>query len=186
MKDKISDTDFELVNKVLKGNDSCFEELIHRHQSLVASVAMNMLGDWDEAKEIGHQVFIQFYKSLSKFKQEAKVSTYLTKISMNLSLNALKRRKIYVTRSYTLEHADLIHQSDLSTDIANKELINKGLQMLDEKHRSVVTLRMIQGYNTLETANILEIPKGTVLSRLKRGMDKLKIVLMNDLKYEHT
>jgi len=58
--------------------------------------------------------------------------------------------------------------------------------MLDEKHRSVVTLRMIQGYNTLETANILEIPKGTVLSRLKRGMDKLKIVLMNDLKYEHT
>jgi len=58
--------------------------------------------------------------------------------------------------------------------------------MLDEKHRSVVTLRMIQGYNTLETANILEIPKGTVLSRLKRGMAKLKILLTNDLKYEHT
>ncbi|HAV26661.1 MAG TPA: RNA polymerase subunit sigma-24 [Bacteroidetes bacterium] len=186
MKDKTSNTDFELVNKVLNGDDSCFEELINRHQSLVASVAMNMLGDWDEAQEIGHQVFIRFYKSLSKFKREAKVSTYLTRISMNLSLNALKRRKVYAPRSYTLEHAGLVYQSDLSTDIANKELINKGLQMLEEKHRSVVTLRMILGYDTIETANILGIPKGTVLSRLKRGIDKLKVILITDLKYEHT
>ena len=58
--------------------------------------------------------------------------------------------------------------------------------MLEEKHRSVVTLRMIQGYDTLETADILGIPKGTVLSRLKRGIDKLKVILINDLKYEHT
>lgn len=186
MRDKLTYTDFDLVNKALQGDDTCFEELINRHQGIVASVAMNMLGDWDEAQEIGHQVFIRFYKSMGNFKQEAKVSTYLSKISMNLSLNALKRRKTFAPRTYSLEYASAIKQVDASVDLANKELINKALQLLEEKHRSVVTLRMIQGYDTLETAKILGLPKGTVLSRLKRGMDKLKIILTNDLNYEHT
>ena len=179
-------TDFELIDLAIKGNENSFAEIVNRHQSIVASTAMNMLGDMDEAREIGQQVFIRFYKSINKFKKEAKLSTYLTRITINLTLNHLKRKQNFSSRSHNLDVAFGVSIKDHSSEIENKEIINKALQKLDENQRAIVILRMIQGYDTLQAAEILGIPKGTALSRLKRAMDKLKIILINDFNYEYT
>jgi len=181
-----SKTDFELIESAINGNEMSFAEIVRRHQSIVASTAMNMLGDMEEAKEVGQMVFVRFYKSMAKFQNKAKLSTYLTRITINLCLNNLKRRQNFSSRTNSLDIAYGVSTGDKLTDYENKEIINKALQMLDENHRAIVTVRMIQGYDTLQTAEILGIPKGTVLSRLKRAMDKLKIILINDFNYEYT
>ena len=176
-------TDFELIDRVIDGDKASFEVLVKRHQSLVASTAMNMLGDMEEAKEIGQQVFIRFYKSIHKFKKEAKLSTYLSRITINLCLNHLKRQKSFRNRQLNIDNAYSISEPHFSNTMETKEIINKALQKLDDHYRSVIVLRMIQGYSTLESAEILGVPKGTVLSRLKRGMDKLKIILKTEFNY---
>jgi RNA polymerase sigma-70 factor (ECF subfamily) len=177
-------SDFELVDLARAGKNAAFAEIVSRHKGIVATVAMNMLGDREDASEIGQQVFIQLYRSLNKFRKESKLSTYLTRITMNLCLNFLKRRKKFQSRSLDLTKAETRH-AVVPTNFEDKELINQALQMLDHKYRSVIVVRMIQGYSTLEAAEILNIPKGTVLSRLKRGMAKMKIILETDLKYKH-
>ncbi len=176
--------DFELINRAIDGDRGCFAEIVTRHKSTIATTAINMLGDIEEAKEIGQQVFIRFYKSMHTFKKESKLSTYLTRITINLCLNHLKRTKIMQSRSLELKVA--VHQTSehFSSDIENKELVNLTLQNLNEKHRAVLVLRMIKGYSTEETAQILDVPSGTVLSRLKRAMDHFKTILTNELKYE--
>jgi RNA polymerase sigma-70 factor (ECF subfamily) len=177
----INQSDFQLIDLAINGDDRAFKLLVERHQKTVATASMNMVGDMDIAQEIGQQTFIRFYKAMHSFKKEAKLSTYLTRIAINLSLNHLKRKKSFANRSLSLNTADKVQTATDTFD--NKQVVNMALQMLNDKHRSVVILRMIQGYSTDETATILDIPKGTVLSRLKRGLEKLKKHLKEDLDY---
>jgi RNA polymerase sigma-70 factor (ECF subfamily) len=111
------------------------------------------------------------------------LSTYIQKIAINLTLNEIKRRKRFFSmfsqkgnnEMYEYEIADF--DSEERRD-AN-ELVNKALMRLDPKFRIVVAMRMLQGYSTKETAEILEVPLGTVLSRLSRAQEQLKEILEN-------
>ncbi len=185
MQSIINKADFELVDLAIDGDENAFAQIIKRHKSSVATTAMNMLGDMEDAKEISHQVFIRFYSSLKKYQKQASLNTYLTRITINLCLNFLKRRKNFQNRSYELNTAMSVSSDNHYSDFENKELVNRALQELDDKHRTVIVLRMIKGYSTLETADILQLPKGTILSRLKRGMEKLKLIVEKDYNYEY-
>lgn len=180
-----NNTDFELVDLAKNGDEKAFEVLITRYKALVATTAMNMLADEEETKEIGQQVFIQLYRSLPKFRKEAKLGTYITRITINLCLNFLKRKSNFKDRSLELKSTYTYEVIAETNYFEHKELLNKAMQRLDEKQRLVVALRMIQGYDTLETADILKLPKGTVLSRLQRGMQKLKTILEKEFNYNH-
>lgn len=176
--------DFELVNLAIAGEESSFAEIVKRHQNTVATTAISMLSDTEESSEIGQQVFIRFYKSMAQFRKESKLSTYLSRITINLCLNHLKRKQNFRSRNLNLDLARDTEEPNFSQSFEEKEIVNKALQYLEEHYRSVIILRMIQGYSTQETADILGIPKGTILSRLKRGMDKLKRVLIEIYNYE--
>lgn len=179
----ISDT--ELIAQAIEGNQAAFAEIVNKYQQVVATAAMSMLGDMDLATEIGQQVFIRFYKAMGQFRSEAKLSTYLTRITMNLCLNHLKRNQNFKNRSLDITLASNTSSSEnFAKAQEEKELINLALQYLSEDQRSIITLRMIQGYSTQETSELLGIPKGTVLSRLKRAMDKLKIIITQHFEYE--
>ena len=119
--------------------------------------------------------FIRFYQALEKFKGESMVSTYLVRIAINLSLNEIKRRKRKNFLFADEEAGSHIGTHEDKTDL--KEMVTYELRRLDPDFQSVVTLRMIEGYTTEETAEILGIPLGTVLSRLSRAQKKLKLVL---------
>jgi len=173
--------DNELVEKAKAGDKSAFSALVMRHENAVAATVKGMLGDGDDALDVGQNVFIRFYNALNDFRGEAALSTYLTRIAINLSLNEIKRRQrrnlfFYrpVNGAYDLNQKDNSNWEEISD---TREVINKALQALEPKFRSVVVLRMIQGYSTQETAKILKLPVGTVLSRLSRAQEKLKIVL---------
>ena len=172
-------TDQEIIKRVFTGETDLFREIIVKYESQVASVIFGMIGKTPEADDIGQETFIRFYKNLKNFRGDSGVATYLTRIAINLSLNEIKRRKrknlLFMTNDN--ENMEIVDNSNNSEIKEDKDLIQKAIQNLTPKFRSVIVLRLIEGYSTQETANLLKIPVGTVLSRLTRAQKKLKEIL---------
>ena len=181
-------TDIELVEMARNGNPKAFQTLIQRHQKRVATTVLGMLGNTVEADDVGQETFIRFYRALPDFRGDSGVGTYLTRIAINLSLNELKRRKkrsflsFFTTANSNSDDSDeyevpIADNSETLEKYESKELVQKALLHLDPKFRSVIVLRLIEGYSTQETADLLNLPLGTVLSRLTRAQDKLKQII---------
>jgi RNA polymerase sigma-70 factor (ECF subfamily) len=171
----------DLVEASLKGDKSAFGEIVNRYQKMVARTVKGMLGDTVFSEDIGQEVFINLYHSLSGFRGEAKLSTYIQKIAINLTLNEIKRRKrFFSTFSQAGNHE--MHEFDIADSNAEeredaREIVSKALQEMEPKFRIILTMRMLQGYSTKETAEILDLPLGTVLSRLSRAQEQIKKIL---------
>jgi RNA polymerase sigma-70 factor, ECF subfamily len=170
-----------LVEASIGGDKVAFGEIVKRYQKMVARTVKGMLGDTVFAEDIGQEVFVKLYYSLPEFRGEAKLSTYIQKIAVNLTLNELKRRKRFSstfsqTGNHEMHEYDIMDSDDADRRDA-KELVEKALQQLDPKFRVIITMRMLQGYSTKETAEILDLPMGTVLSRLSRAQEQIKEIL---------
>lgn len=142
-----------------------------------------MLGPVEEADDVAQEVFIRFYRSLEQFRGDAQLGTYLSRIAINLSLNELKRRQRMQKRFLFWQRSDmsLPEPADEGMDpsrMDDQQLVRQALQQIDPDYRSVIVLRLLDGYSVKETAEILDIPMGTVASRLARGLDKLKEVIV--------
>jgi RNA polymerase sigma-70 factor (ECF subfamily) len=171
----------ELVKASLNGDKDAFGEIVNRYQKMVARTVKGMLGDSVFTEDVGQEVFIKLFYSLPEFRGEAKLSTYIQKIAVNLTLNEIKRRKRFFSmfsqkannEMYEFEIAD----NDIEKRTEASEIVNKALLAMDPKFRVIVTMRMLQGYSTKETSEILDIPVGTVLSRLSRAQTQLRNIL---------
>jgi len=171
----------ELVKASLGGDKQAFGEIVTRYQNMVARTVKGMLGDSVFSEDIGQEVFIKLFYSLSEFRGEAKLSTYIQKIAINLTLNEIKRRKRFFSmfsqkgnnEMFEYEVAD--HETQEKKEAS--ELVSKALMRMDPKFRIIVAMRMLQGYSTRETAEILDLPLGTVLSRLSRAQEQMKNIL---------
>jgi RNA polymerase sigma-70 factor (ECF subfamily) len=169
-----------LVSRLKNGDEAACRELIKRYEGPVAATVTGILGRGPDVDDIGQETFIQFFRSLPRFRGDSTIRTYLTRIAINLSLNELRRRRKY-DRFQTIEPAD--GQADVLTapDRPGAEdarlAVRQGLERLEPKYKAVIVLRLIEGFSTQETAKILGLPQGTVLSRLARGQDKLKAAL---------
>jgi len=178
-------SDEYLVNASLQGDEKAFEALVNRYKKMVARTVKGILiGDSTFSEDVGQEVFIKLYNSLSDFRGDAKLSTYIQKIAINLTLNELKRRKRYFSFFTHKSDCELYEYDIAGEDIENKydakATVEKALKTLEPKFRTIVVMRMLQGYSTKETAKILGLPTGTVLSRLSRAQDQLRKYLKND------
>jgi RNA polymerase sigma-70 factor (ECF subfamily) len=182
IKESYSGTDETvLIRASLDGDTKAFGEIVNRYQKMVARTVKGMLGDSVFSEDIGQEVFIKLYYSLPEFRGEAKLSTYIQKIAVNLTLNEIKRRKRFFSmfsqkgnnEMYEFEVADY----DTEERKEASEIVNKALMAMDPKFRIILTMRMLQGYSTKETAEILDLPLGTVLSRLSRAQEQLRNIL---------
>ena len=177
----IKDWEDEVIKASLDGDKRAFGEIVARYRKMVARTVIGMLGNSAIAEDIGQEVFIKLYYSLSKFRREARLSTYIQKIAVNLTLNEIKRRKRFFSMfsqkgeneiyEYEIPNHDTEERKEAS------EIVNKALLAMDPKFRIIVTMRMLQGYSTKETAEILNVPLGTVLSRLSRAQEQMKGIL---------
>lgn len=173
-------SDEQLINSVRGGDTRAFKEFVKRYESRVASTVIGMLGNCPEADDVGQETFIRFYKALGSFRGDSSVATYLTRIAINLSLNELKRRKRKFTlfsQSDTEQYKDIPDINSARFTVEDKYYVHQALEKLKPAYKSVVVLRLLDGYSTEETARILKIPVGTVLSRLARAQQKLKDLL---------
>ncbi len=182
MKDLSGLGESELIELAREGNDRAFGVIVSRYEQQVARTAIGMLGDTDEAEDVGQETFIRFYRSLHKFRGESALGTYLTRIAINLSLNEINKKKKTISLFYKNGETDesmyeVPQPGDKFAEADSKEQIDKALQQIDPDFRSVIVLRLIEGYSTRETAKILNLPLGTVLSRLSRAQKNLREIL---------
>ena len=184
-----TDEDIEFVLLCQKGDTDAFEVLVERHQKKMLNIAYRMMGDYDEACDVTQEAFLAAYKSIKKFKAEAKYSTWLYRIVVNYCKNRLKQ-----LRGKTIyENFSLNDSGGAKTDEIRNQLpandTNPGIEMenrerdarvqqcitsLEEEYKEVVILRDIQGLTYEEIRDILQIPDGTVKSRLSRARRALK------------
>ena len=182
-------TDAELIARARSGDDGAFAALVDRYERAVASTVIGMLGPGDDADDVGQETFVRFHRALGSFRGESSLKTYLVHIAMNLSLNALKRRRRsalrFVSRDGESDDGDPLVNLPVPRvgpdgDVDTRELqllVRAAVRRLGEKHRAVVVLRLFHDYSTKETAEVLGVPEGTVLSRLSRAMKELESML---------
>jgi RNA polymerase sigma-70 factor (ECF subfamily) len=170
-------SDSEIIDRILNGNPDLFRVLVERYKSPVAAIIKGMLGDCAEADDVGQETFIRLYNSLANFRGDAALKTYLIRIAMNLSLNEIKKKKrfnrstVFIDSGVNVDHDDGMLVSERTETM---EMIQKAIDSLDSRQRSVFILRIVEGYSTKETAKILKIPLGTALSRLARAINEMR------------
>jgi RNA polymerase sigma-70 factor (ECF subfamily) len=172
-------TDEELLDRARGGEDRAFGLLVERYEGVVASTVIGMLGPGDEAEDVGQETFIRFHRALERFRGDSSLTTYLTRIAINLSLTAIRRRRRWSDRfkgsTIAAAHVSSADNPEAELDRSlRSEWLWGGIQRLSSGHRAVVVLRMIDGYSTRETSRILGVPEGTVMSRLARAMERLE------------
>ena len=185
----VEDEDLRYVILCQKGDAEAFGVLVERHQKKMFNIAFRMLGDYDEACDVTQEAFLAAYKSIKKFKAEAKYSTWLYRIVVNYCKNRLKQLR----GSTRYENFSLNDSGEAKTDELRNQLpandANPGIEMekrerdarvqqcitsLAEEYKEIVILRDIQGLTYEEIRDILQIPDGTVKSRLSRARSALK------------
>lgn len=174
--------DAHLLQQARTGDQQAFRLLVERYEGQVAATVMGMLGAGAEAEDVGQEVFVRFFRSMDRFRAEATLATYLTRIAINLCLTTLAKRKRRawvgrLTGGATESGWQVADPAQADSQSDNRDWVQAGLQQLDPRFRVVLVLRLMEGYSTQETAEILGIRPGTVLSRLARGQDKLRNIL---------
>ena len=171
-------SDAELIQLTKRGNPEAFTKLVKRYERIVKNTTFSMCGQ-EAGKDVAQEVFIRFYRNLEQFQGASKLSTYLTRIAINLSLNEIEKskRKIenearYFDSEKPLSKVEKVHNYETN------ELIEKALAMLDPDFRTVVVLRLIDGYTVQETADMMGLPVGTIASRLNRAQLKLREMII--------
>jgi len=168
----------ELVKSAASVDQDSFKELVKILEPAVASTVIGMLGNCQEAADVGQETFIRFYKALKNFRGDSNVKTYVTRIAINLSLNEIKRQqRRRVLFAFDNKMSD---KGSEDVNIKKQEIMNMvehALSQLNPKFRAVVVLRLIDGYSVRETGEILDIPEGTVLSRFSRAQKRLRKLL---------
>jgi RNA polymerase sigma-70 factor (ECF subfamily) len=188
----IGDEDIEYVVLCQKGDVEAFAVLVERHQKKMLNIAYRMTGNYDDACDVVQEAFLSAYRSIKKFRQESRFSTWLYRIVVNHTKNRLKQVK---TLSHNQESfsdpAEIENERHLcqapSSEAPPLEQLEKRerevkvqecIGSLDDEHREVLVLRDIQGFSYDEIRDILNIPDGTVKSRLFRARTALKDCLV--------
>jgi len=147
--------------------DLTFNEIVKEYRTYVYRVALGLVGNQTDAEDVQQETFIQVYKSLSTYRGDAKISTWIYRITLRVSMRWLaKNRKPIVS----LQETEGIGQS-----ISNGEITDllEAINELPFAARTVISLISIQGLSHKEAAEILAIPEGTVASRLHNAKKKL-------------
>lgn len=179
--DKTANT--TLLAQVRQGDRQAFRYVVDQYQDTLAGTVVAMLGPSAEVDDVVQDTFIRFYQSIHRVNDDVNMMAYLKRIAINRSLDVLRRRKRMLARFISKDDDTTSFTEPAAPDEASPEshervaLVHRAIQTLPPKHRAVLVLRMIEGYSTEETADLLDLPYGTVLSRLSRAQKKLKKVL---------
>lgn len=185
----MSDNEKLLIDKAKAGDIAAFEQLIECYQRKIYNIALRIVGNYDDANDLAQEVLIRIYKSIGSFKQQSSFSTWIYRITTNVCLDDIRKRKnrkvISLDEEIKLDDGEMKRQivSDdlLPEDVAEKsemrKIVNDAINRLSEEHRIVIVLRDIQGFSYEEISQIVKCPEGTVKSRINRARQVLKNIL---------
>lgn len=181
-----------LLERAKSGDIIAFEELIGSYQKRVFNLALRIIGNYDDAADLAQEAFVRIYKAISSFKEQSSFSTWVYRITTNVCLDEIRKRKnrkvVYIDEDIQTDDGEMKRQvisSDPGPDEAAerseiRRIVNDAINRLPEEQRVVITLRDLQGMSYEEIARILELPAGTVKSRINRARLALKNMLSSE------
>lgn len=171
--------DNQLIDAALAGETAAFGDLVERHQDRLYNAMTHVLGSAEEARDVVQDAFVQAYTKLATFQRTAAFYTWLYRIAFNLAIS--RRRKHHPTesieRNRELSGNEPIDQSAPTDRLEHEERahqVRRALSMLSDEHRSILVLRDIDDRAYEDIAEILDVPVGTVRSRLHRARLQLR------------
>lgn len=171
--------DAGLIDACLRKDGAAWEEIVSRFRRRVFHIAYKFTGRHAEAEDLTQEIFLKLFRSLDKFNREADFSTWLGSVARHYCIDhyrASKReREVLVEDLVAFDHAPASSgnpQRNLE-DRDVRSLVRRGLDQLPQKLREAVVLRDLQGHSYQEIAARLDLPEGTVKSRINRGREEL-------------
>jgi RNA polymerase sigma-70 factor (ECF subfamily) len=174
-----------------RGETEAFAVLLERHQKSIFNLLYRMLGDYDDAAEVSQEAFLSAYRSIKSFRGDASFSTWLYRIAVNHANTRRKTLALAQQRTARLESSEPAGDgaSDPADALEKKELrerVQAALNGLESEDATIIVLRDLQDVPYEAVADILEIPIGTVKSRLHRARRALKARLAPYFKAKRT
>ncbi|MCS6816018.1 MAG: sigma-70 family RNA polymerase sigma factor [Blastocatellia bacterium] len=179
-------SDVQLVRRCLAGEEAAWEEIVRQYSRRIYSLAYRFTGNRAAAEDLTQEVFLRLYRALEQYDpREGDLANWLMRVARNLIIDDYRRR----ARTPTEEGEDLAdHEHHLRADERGdpqvqierrelSELIHAALAKLSPELRTCVILRDLEGLSYQEIAELLQIPEGTVKSRINRGRLELARVL---------
>lgn len=177
-----------LVQRCAAGDEAACAELMTEHQRMVVQLAINLLGDRDEALDLSQEVFLRVFRTIHRFRGQSSLRTWIYRIAVNQARN---RHRFWRRRhrgdqvsldAHVAAHGDVLSAEEAGPDrvLAQKELATKlqnALEHLPFDQRTAIILREIDGLSYEEIAYSLGVAIGTVKSRLTRARQALRLEL---------
>jgi RNA polymerase sigma-70 factor, ECF subfamily len=176
------DPDRALVDAAAGGSREAFDELIRRHQTAMITLACVLTGGRGDAEDLAQEVFVRAWKSLGRFRGESTFRTWLHRVAINVVRTSQAKqgrlRRLFATRDDDETPPEPASGEEaVDATLARRQVIDRALATLPEELRVAVTLRDLQGLDYKEIAAMLDVPIGTVESRIFRARQKLKPLL---------
>lgn len=179
-------SDEQLMSLFQGGDENAYIELVNRYKDKLINFIFNYLGDLESSEDVVQETMIKLYQKKHYYKEIAKFSTWLYTIAKNLANTELRKRKQRKTtllsqfskddKTYELPSNDPEPGQEIQTDIVNK-IIRDAVDQLSEKFKIVIVLRDIQGLAYEDISEIINVPIGTVKSRINRARLQLQVEL---------
>ena len=184
--DATLEQDAQLVQQCLQGNGSAWEELVRRHTRRVYNICYRFTGNGTEAEDLSQEVFLRVYRTLASYRSaHGGFATWMTSVTRNLLIDHYRRTK-HDRRTDSLEDAMPVVESKESSARRPDEQallgelgeqVQAALERLSPELREAVILRDLQQLEYGEIQQVLQVPEGTVKSRINRGRIELARIL---------
>jgi RNA polymerase sigma-70 factor, ECF subfamily len=161
-----------IINKSTKGELTGFSDLYKNYARMIRSVLYKFVQP-EEIDDLVQDAFIKIWNGLPRFKQNCKLKTWVYRVTYNMALDHVRKKKLK-TADVDLQR---ISSGSEENEILKKDLVQKSLTQLSEEHRAVLVLHSMEGLSVEEVADVLDVPSGTVKSRLHHARNKMHDVL---------
>ncbi|UJL46612.1 RNA polymerase sigma factor SigW [Virgibacillus sp. NKC19-16] len=173
------------IRQVKKGDQSAFEDVIALYQDKIYRHCFRMIGNTHEAEDIAQEAFIRAYVNIQSFDDRRKFSTWLYRIATNLTIDHIRKRKpdyylddkIKGTEGLDMYSQLTSRDPSPGEQVESQELqrsIHQEILRLPPKYRSIIILRYLEEFSLQEISDTLDIPLGTVKTRIHRGREALR------------
>lgn len=176
------DPDRELVKAAAAGSREAFDELVRRHHAAMLTLARVLTGGRQDADDLAQEVFVRAWRSLRGFRGDSAFRTWLHRVAINVVRTSQAKqgrlRRLFVSRERDDAPFDVAAEDEpIDATLARRQAIDRALAALPDELRLPVTLRDVQGLDYREIAALLEVPIGTVESRIFRARQRLRPLL---------
>ena len=179
----------QLIRRAQQGDNGAFEELLLLHQKKVYNLCLRMSANPDDALDLSQEAFLRVWRSLGQYQFEASFSTWLFRLTSNICIDFLRRKKRRQETSLTESYDDSDEGAELAVPDAQpgpeqqamtnetKIELARAMEQLSPEHREILQLRVIEDLQYEQIADILGVRVGTVKSRLARARLSFRKIL---------